>query len=258
MTYAVTPMQAFWRLYRIQFYAFGAVTLVMAVFLAGSSWANLALISRGVETEGTVTVLNYSTQVCRGDSCPGGVRDGQTYYSVNRVYDFTTADGVAGNFQRTGTQSAVPVVGSRNAASIIYLPDNPQTARVGTRASLMRDIQVFLGLTGLGLAVLVGLAAWIALDVRRTFALVRTGKPRRGTVFQGEGGQSFNSTFQWKLSNGRVGVSLPLAKGEQLPRSGTRITVLDDGKRSAWPGQIAPETNTDTFEGIKAPSPASS
>ncbi len=245
MSYALTPMQAFWRLYRVEFYAFGAFTLLMAVFLAGNAWGGLSLISRGVETQGTVTVLNFSTNVCRNDSCPGGVRNGQTYYSVERSYDFTTQDGGAASFKRSRTQTTAPVVGNRSSASIIYLPDEPQTARVGTRAALLREIQLFVGLTGLGVMLLLGLAGWRYWQVRRTFALARTGKSRRATVFQGDGGgKSFIRTFQWKLSDGRVGRSLPLAAGEKLLRSGERITVLDDGKRSAWVEQIAPEMQT--------------
>jgi hypothetical protein len=243
MTYALTPMQAFWRLFRVNFYVFGGITLVFGVFLAGFAWGNLPLIARGVETEATMTVLNSSTRVCSGESCPGGVSNGQTYYSVNRSYDFTTADGEPANFQRTGTQSTAPVVGSTNSTSVIYLPDNPTSATVGTRSGLVRELRVFLGLAVLALTALLAMAGWAMLDVRRTFALARTGKLRRATVIQPPEGSKggFGRFVHWRLSDRRVGHSLPLASGEDNPRWGERIMVLDDGTRGAWVEQIAPE-----------------
>ncbi|TVR71949.1 MAG: hypothetical protein EA415_10550 [Sphaerobacteraceae bacterium] len=240
-------MQAFWRVFRIEFYAFSVPTVLLIVFLAGTAWGSLPLIARGVETDATMTVLSFSTNVCRGDSCPGGVSDGQTYYSVQRSYDFTTGDGDTANFQRTGTQSTAPVVGNTNSTSIIYLPDNPQSAKLGTRAALLRELRIFVVLTGLAVTGLLALAGWRMFEVRRTFALARSGKLRRATVIQtpddAKGG--FSTYVHWKLSNGRIGYSLPLAAGEKIPRPKERIAVLDDGTRGAWADQIAPETTTE-------------
>ncbi len=247
MSYALTPMQAFWRLFRVNFYVFGGITLVFGVFLAGFAWGNLPLIARGMETEATMTVLNYSTRICSGESCPGGISNGQTYYSVNRSYDFVTANGEAASFSRTRTQGTAPVVGSTNSTLITYLPDNPTSATVGTRSGLVRELQVFIGITALALTGLLAMAGWTMLNVRRTFALARTGKPRRGTVIQKP--EEFKSGFaryvHWKLSDGRIGHSLPLAAGEKIPRPNERIAVLDDGARGAWTDQIAPEMKTE-------------
>jgi hypothetical protein len=162
---------------------------------------------------------------------------------VNRSYDFTTADGEPANFQRTGTQSTAPVVGSTNSTSVIYLPDNPTSATVGTRSGLVRELRVFLGLAVLALTALLAMAGWAMLDVRRTFALARTGKLRRATVIQPPEGSKggFGRFVHWRLSDRRVGHSLPLASGEDNPRWGERIMVLDDGTRGAWVEQIAPE-----------------
>ena len=236
MTHALTPLQAFWRLYRFHFYATGSLTLVLLLLLVVNLWASLPLITRGIEVQGVSTVETYVSRTCQSDDCAGGARRGQVYYVVNRRIEFTTLTGDSVTLHRTGNQRNQPQRGSQAPAALIYLPEAPQEASRGTRASLTRGITLLYWAVPLALLVLLGQAAHAAFMVRRAFALAERGKARRARVNSDTGPRAVH----WTLSDGRKGHSLPLTPGAPVPRTGARITVLDDGKHGVWAAQIAP------------------
>lgn len=237
MTHALTPLQAFRRVYRPHFFVSGGLMLVLLLLLVGNLWLSLPLITRGIETQGVSTVVSFSSRTCQSEECPGGARRGQVYFVVDRQITFTTRTGEAVELRRTATQGARPQPGGANPVTLIYLPDAPQAASIGSRAALMRGMRLLYWALALAFLAMLGSAGWAALETRRSFALARTGKPRRARVNATTG----PGVVHWTLSDGRKGHSLPLTRGAPVPRTGARITVLDDGKHGAWAAQVAPD-----------------